>query len=324
MGRLSDRREGLEKRRSPSEFDDTMRGFNRRQLLKTGLTATSLSAGGGAQPTVAAFSSPLASADSNPALGGDGFKLGTVTYNLAKDWDISTIIKNCTLTGFEAVELRTTHKHGVEPSLNKEQRLEVRNRFLDAPVQLLSLGSICEYHSPDASILRKNIDETQRFVELAHDIGALGVKVRPNSIPKGVPEEKTLQQIGMSLRECGQHSQGFGIEIWLEVHGAESSIPRRIRRMMEIADHPMVGVCWNSNSEDVEDGSVRNSFELLKPWLRSVHINELWKKEYPWRELFALLKNAEYNRYTLAEIPGTSDPVGLMHYYRALWLELNR
>ena len=41
-------------------------------------------------------------------------KLGLVTYNMAKDWDIPTIINNCTETGFEGVELRTTHAHKVE------------------------------------------------------------------------------------------------------------------------------------------------------------------------------------------------------------------
>ena len=97
---------------------------------------------------------------SNPALGFGGFKLGTVTYNLAKDWDIPTLIKNCAEAGFEAVELRTTHRHGVEPSLSKEQRAEVREAFINSPVYLLSLGSTCEYHSPDAAVVRKNIEET--------------------------------------------------------------------------------------------------------------------------------------------------------------------
>ena len=260
---------------------------------------------------------------SNPALGFGGFKLGTVTYNLAKDWDIPTLIKNCAQAGFEAVELRTTHRHGVEPSLSKEQRFEVREAFVNSPVYLLSLGSTCEYHSPDAAVVRKNIEETKRFAELAHDIGAIGVKVRPNGIPKDLPEARTLEQIGLSLRECGQQSQGYGIEIWLEVHGRDSNVPSRVRRMMEFADHPMVGVCWNSNPEDVEDGSVAKNFELLKPWLRSVHINELWKKEYPWRELFDLLKKAEFNRYTLAEIEGNPDSVRFMRYYRALWQEMS-
>ncbi len=260
----------------------------------------------------------------NPALGGGGFKLGTVTYNLARDWDIPAIIKNCEQTGFEAVELRTTHKHGVEPALSKDQRVEVKNQFAGTKVRLLSLGTICEFHSPDSSIVRKNIDDCRRFVELAHDIGASGVKVRPNGIPKEVPEEKTIAQIGAALRECGEFAKGANVEVWVEVHGRDSSKPERMARMMQAANHSHVGICWNSNQEDVTNGSVKQSFALLKPWLRSAHINELWKPEYPWRELFGLMKEAGYNRYCLAEIPETSDPLRLMRYYRAFWLELCR
>jgi len=46
-------------------------------------------------------------------------KLGTVTYNLAKDWDVATLIKNCTEAKFQGVELRTTHAHKVEVNLSK-------------------------------------------------------------------------------------------------------------------------------------------------------------------------------------------------------------
>jgi sugar phosphate isomerase/epimerase len=294
--------------------------LNRRTFTKASLVATSLLAAEGRGPLASASSNP----DPNPALGGGGFKLGLVTYNIAKDWDILTLIKNCTQTGLEAVELRTTHKHGVEPSLSKEERLEIRRRFADTRVRLLSLGSTCEFHSPDPVIVRRNIEETKRFIELAHDIGALGVKVRPNGIPKQVPEEKTIEQIGTSLRECGTAGLGYGVEVWLEVHGRDSCVPSRIRRMMEVANHPQVGICWNSNPEDVENGSVEKSFGMLKPWLRNAHINELWAKEYPWHELFGLMKQAGYNRYCLVEIESSPDPVRLLHYYRALWLELCR
>ena len=34
-----------------------------------------------------------------------GLKLGTVTYLIAKDWDVPTIIKNLTEVGMDAVEL---------------------------------------------------------------------------------------------------------------------------------------------------------------------------------------------------------------------------
>ena len=96
---------------------------SRREFVRSGLASAS----------VLAFKAMI-SRDSatqlkkNPALGGGGFRLGLVTYNIAKDWDIATIIKNCEATGYEAVELRTTHKHGVEPTLNKAQRAEVKQR----------------------------------------------------------------------------------------------------------------------------------------------------------------------------------------------------
>ncbi len=293
-----------------------MQNPSRRDLIKTGIA---LASGGAAS---ALGDSLCAGPRSNPALGGGDFKLGLVTYNLAKDWDIAAILKNCEETGFEAVELRTTHKHGVEPGLSKEQRREIKREFEGRKVRLLSLGSTCEYHSPDSATVRKNIEETKRFIELARDVGALGVKVRPNGIPKEVPEERTLEQIGRALRECGQAAENFGVEIWLEVHGQDSNLPLRIHKMVESADSPQVGICWNCNPEDLENGSIKKNFELLKPWLRNSHITELWNEKYPWRDLFAHMKSAGYRRFTLAEIPETSDPIRLMHYYRALWRAL--
>src|SRR5665811_984585 len=39
------------------------------------------------------------------------FHLGITTYNVLMDWDLDKIIQTLPGLGFEAVELRTTHKH---------------------------------------------------------------------------------------------------------------------------------------------------------------------------------------------------------------------
>ncbi len=99
-----------------------------------------------------------------------------------------------------------------------------------------------------------------------------------------------------------------------------------MRTIMETCNHRAVGVTWNSNAEDVVKGSVAEYFRLLRPWIKSVHINEL-HSGYPYRELFRLLREAGYDRFTLAEIPGTADVASgerLMRYYKALWTELTR
>jgi sugar phosphate isomerase/epimerase len=238
------------------------------------------------------------------------FELGLVTYNVVKDWDLPTILRVCESVGIAAVELRTTHKHGVEPSLSSAQRAEVKKRFADSSVRFWGCGSTCEFHSPDQAEVRKQIEECKRFVGLVADLGGTGVKVRPNGLPKEVPVEKTLEQIGRSLVECGKTAEGAGVEIQVEVHGAGTQEPANMKAIMEQCGHRSVGVTWNSNPPDVKGGSVAESFAMLRPWLKSCHINELKNDEtgkYPYRELFGLLREAGYDRYTLIEI-GTAYP----------------
>jgi sugar phosphate isomerase/epimerase len=258
------------------------------------------------------------------------FMLGLVTYNVPKDWDLPTILKVCKEVGIAAVECRTTHAHKVEPNLTADQRKDVKKQFADAGVVFWGCGSACEYHSADPAVVKKNIEETKQFVELVKDIGGKGVKVRPNGVPKGADEQKTFEQIGKALVECGKAAADAGVEIWVEVHGGTTQIPKNMKTIMEACGHKSVGVCWNSNPPDVENKSVKGSFELLKPWIRSCHINDLEKDAagtYPYRELFALLKSTGYDRYTLIEV-GKAYPVeegtAFLKRYRELWEKLVR
>ena len=248
-----------------------------------------------------------------------GLKVGTVTYNIAKDWDLATLIKNLTDVGMDAVELRTTHKHGVEISLTPQGRAEVRQAFAASPVKIGGLGTTCEYHSPDAAVVRKNIDETKEWVKLAKDVGSPSVKVRPNGLPKDVPEEKTLEQIGKSLRECGLFAAEHGVTIQLEVHGSETSRLPRIRRILDYGgNHPAVKVCWNSNQTDLLDGGFEANFNLVKDQIGQIHMRDLYLEEYPWRALITNLAAMKFQGYCFAEIPESTDGVRVLRYFRAM------
>jgi sugar phosphate isomerase/epimerase len=249
--------------------------------------------------------------------------LGAVTYNVLKDWDVETIIKNLEAAGFEAVELRTTHKHGVEPSLNEAERRAAKERFARSKVKLLSYGTTCEFQSPDAAERAKQVSIGKQFIDLAHDTGAWGIKVRPNGMPPGVPPETTIRNIAAGLRELGEYGAGKGVEIWMEVHGRVTQDPPVSTAIMKAVNHKNVGVTWNSNATDVVNGSIKTSFEMLKPWIKCVHINEL-ANQYPWRELFTLLRQAKYDRYTLCEAQESKEPERFLRWYSALWRELNR
>jgi sugar phosphate isomerase/epimerase len=250
------------------------------------------------------------------------FQLGCVTYNLLKDMDVESVIQTLESVGIAAVELRTGHRHGVEPAISAAERAQVRARFERSKVRLLSYGTTCEFHSPDAAERQRQIATGKSFVDLAGDTGALGVKVRPNGLPKEVSYETTIRNIAGGLRELGEYAQPKGVEIWMEVHGPATSEPRVAADILRAAGHKNVGACWNSNAVEVRDGSLKQSFELLRPYIRSAHITELYSS-YPWRELFRLLRGSGYDRYTLAEVGESADPVRFLRYYQALWSELN-
>lgn len=301
---------------------------NRRQFLKSAsLSLASLgvlsSAVRAAEPKAKAAPDAKAKATTRPAQSfakKSKMKLGTVTYNLAMDWDIPTIIKNCTEAQFEGVELRTSHKHGVEVTLSKAERAEVKQRFANSPVELASLGSAFDYHTADQAKLRKDIEATKEYIVLAQDVGATGVKVRPNGLPAGVPPEKTLEQIGKSLRELGEFAAGHGQQIRLEVHGNPTSLLPNIKTIMDAANHPQVGVCWNSNPTDLDGQGFAYNFNLVKKKIFTVHMRDLYLEEYPFRRLLAALNESGFTGYCFAEIPASTDPVRLMKYYRSIWL----
>ena len=252
--------------------------------------------------------------------GPHGLKLGTVTYNIAKDWDVPTIIKNLTEAGFDAVELRTTHKHGVEIALSPAQRAEVRKQFEGSAIKIGGLGTTCEYHAADQAVVRKNIDETKEWVKLAKDIGSPSVKVRPNGLVKGVPEEKTLEQIGKSLAECAKFAQDQGIKVQLEVHGTETQRVPRIRKIFDHAGNPpALRVCWNSNQADLLDGGFDANFKLLKNQIGQIHMRDLMLEEYPWRKLIGNLAEMNFLGYCFAEIPESTDPVRVLKYFRGMF-----
>jgi sugar phosphate isomerase/epimerase len=248
-------------------------------------------------------------------------RLGLVTYNLAKDWDLETLIANCEQTGFAGVELRTTHAHKVESELSPAARAEVRRRFAGSKVELVGLGTAFEFDAVDPAELQRHIEGTKAYLQLAADLGVSGVKVRPNKFheDEGLPRERTLEQIGRALRQCGECAAGLGVQVRLEVHGRVTCEPPHIRTMLDHADHPSVVACLNSNPQDLEGGGLEGNFALLAGRIGLVHINELWN-EYPWQGLFALLRQSGYAGYCLAEIPESPEPLRLMRYYRALWL----
>ncbi|MEJ5341920.1 MAG: TIM barrel protein [Thermogutta sp.] len=250
-------------------------------------------------------------------------RLGLVTYLWGRDWDLPTLLANCEKTGMEGVELRTEHAHGVEPEIGPEKRAEVRKRFADSPVVLVGLGSNEAFHYPEPERLKQSIERTKAFIKLSHDVGGLGVKVKPNDLPKQVPQEKTIEQIGRALNELAAFAADYGQRLRLEVHGQCAPLPI-MRKIMDVATHPNVGLCWNSNAEDLQGQGLEYNFNLVKDRLGdTVHVRELNLGDYPYQTLFNLLVANNYKGWILLECrTNPPDRIAALIEQRRVWEEM--
>ena len=139
-----------------------------------------------------------------------------------------------------------------------------------------------------------------------------------------------FSESGAELSAVALAAADAGVEIWVEVHGARTALPKNMRAIMDACGHPAVGVCWNSNGTDLVNGSIAEGFELLAKHIKSCHINDLENDragKYPYRDLFRRLAGIGYDRYTLCEVGKAYDPRAGEEYlkkYKAMWEELCR
>ncbi len=280
--------------------------LDRRDLLKGFLAAGGLLSAASqlAASQVAASqlaASQLAWADEPEKLSPAKFRFGLVTYLWGQDLTLPRLIDSCESSGLGAVELRTTHAHGVEPILDKKQRAEVKARFDDSPVTCIGIGGNEKLHHTDPVQLKAAMDATRAFLKLSADIGGSGVKVKPDHCPQGEEREPTIERIGKSLNQLGKEAGDMGQEIRLEVHGSCALLPL-IEQILEIADHPAVGACWNCNDSDLAGDGIEKNFARISHRLaRTLHVRRLDEKRYPYQQLFDMLRAQKWDGWMLLE-----------------------
>jgi hypothetical protein len=230
-------------------------------------------------------------------------KFGLTSYQWGSEWDIPTMIANCTRAKAFGVELRTSaqYKHGVEIEIDAARRREVKRQFAGSPVKLVGINSAERFDWPDPAALRAAIEKAKLHVKLAHDTGATGVRVFPNNFHKEVPEEQTLAQIARSLNELGKFAQDYGQRIRLENHGPVGTLVN-LRKIMDQVDAKNVVIKLNGDARDNEGGRFAQNFALIKDRLGdTLHMRWYGGSEFPYQLQWDLLIDMGWDGWCFIE-----------------------
>ncbi len=290
--------------------------FSRREFLSRGICFAA-----GAVATAALTSCKLSETElASKSIAMTRF--GLTTYQWGKDWDIPTLIDNCSRAQAFGVELRTSlsYAHGVELELNAAQRSEVKKRFEDSPVTLVGLATSERYDSPDAEKLKAAIENTKAYIKLSRDTGGSGVRVFPNSFHNDVPREKTIEQIGNSLNTVGAFAADYGQQVRLEAHGNAGELPT-IRAIMDHVDQPSVRVKLNSDKRDTAGNGFEHNFNLVRDLLGdTLHLHNLKDTGFPYQLQMDLLVQMGWGGWQMLEVSHkVPDRVQALIEQRQIW-----
>ena len=293
--------------------------LSRRDFLSRGLCVTT----GAVAATALTSCDSLKTAETEKSAAWTRF--GFTTYQWGKDWDVPTLIANCSKAGVFGVELRTSqsYAHGVELDLDARQCREVKKRFEDSPVCLVGIASGERYDSPEKTELNSAIENTKAYVKLSRDVGGSGVRVFPNSFHEGVPREKTVEQIADALNVVGVFAADYGQEIRLEAHGNAGELPT-IRAIMDQVVQPNVRVKLNSDKRDTKGEGFESNFNLVKDLLgETLHLHNLKDTEFPYQLQTDLLVKMGWSGWQLLEVSDkVPDRVQALIEQRQMWDQL--
>lgn len=230
-------------------------------------------------------------------------RFGFTTYQWGQDWDIPTLIANCSQAKVWGVELRTSQKyaHGVELEINDGKRREVKKQFEDSPVKLVGIACGEKYDALDPSAVKTAVENSKRFLKLSYDVGSSGLRVFPNDFHPEVPREKTIEQIARALREVGAFAADYGQQVRLEAHGGAGDLIT-VRAIVDLVNHPAVRVKLNSTARDKEGKGFEANFNLVKDVLAdTLHLHELNDPEFPYLQQMGLLVKNGWTGWQLLE-----------------------
>jgi len=247
---------------------------------------------------------------------------GLMTWQWGMDWDIPTLIANCTKAGAPGVELRTSasYAHGVEPDISAQRRQQVKKQFADSPVVLVGIASGARFDDPDPQKVKAAVEAAKAHLKLSHDVGALEVRVFPNAFHKEVPREQTVAQIAAALNQVGAYAADLGQQVQIEAHGSAGDLPS-IHTVMEQVTQPSVRVKLNSAARDTQGKGFEYNFNLVKQYLgNTVHVHDFQDPNFPNQLQVDLLVKMGWEGWFLLESAAkVPDRVLALQQQRELW-----
>lgn len=191
-------------------------------------------------------------------------------------WDWNTIVRNTSQWGYAALELRGIQDEMDLTKVPEFSGTRLKGTLADlagAGLTVSDLGASAQMHEPDPAKRAKHMDEARRFIDLAHQMKVLYVRVFPNQFVKGEDKKVTFARISEGLHQLGEYAKPAGVTLIVESHGefrrGEDLLP-----ILEGAKSKNVAFLWDAHHTCVEGEKPADTYRELGKWTRHTHLKD--------------------------------------------------
>ena len=122
--------------------------------------------------------------------------------------------------------------------------------------------------------LEASLQLGQRHIDIASDLECPYIRVFGGQMPVGISHAAAVRRAGERLHRLGDYAAQRGVDVLIETHD-DWVVTSRLRRAVEAADHPNVGVLWDVHHPvRIAGESVAQVWANIGPWVRSVDIKD--------------------------------------------------
>jgi sugar phosphate isomerase/epimerase len=254
---------------------------------------------------------------------------------IAPNWDFDRLAAAASELSYQGLEFRVgaNQKHGIEIDAPASLIKERQGHLTGLNLQVACLASSIFFSpnltaQPQPDILNQVIAHSR----LAAEFGAPLIRVSARAFS----DETELASLVEALRLAGEAAAPYGVTLALETTGGLTSA-RKVQTVLEKVGLLNVGALWDVYHTTRSGETLAESYGLLKPYLRHLHLNQLTTPrrvltlsqpappvDYP--ALFKLLQAGNFNGFVSGEWLGVPEPLAfeLLKNYRQLlggWLE---
>ncbi|MCE9588986.1 MAG: sugar phosphate isomerase/epimerase [Planctomycetes bacterium] len=191
------------------------------------------------------------------------------------DWSIEDVARRAAEMGYQGVELRTLGKNSSglasDPVLSESGK--VASVLKAAGIEPVCLSTSLALNHKHHSETRAAVEEASRAVALAAEIGCTFVRVFGYELRPGENRQAALECIAASARKLGEVGAEHGVQVLLE-NGGSFNKAKEWWWVMNLVEHPMVGVAWNAANGAANGEPVSVAVPVLNSRIRLAKVKD--------------------------------------------------